>query len=811
MSNIKHLKFKTLSFNGSIKSYWTVDKESLNLSAAPKKDRKPGHSIMIVDRSGSMWNDINPLKDMLIKLLTLDEYNNSDMLVSLVSYSTAGDCQVHFERKSVKDVMKSDSPQQKEIKKINAGGLTCISQAINVAKGLIKADEATAITLHSDGYANDPGVWAEQKQIMAVCEGIKGQNVFINTVAYSPSSDFTFLSSVANAASGKCVRADNVKQVYDAMYEASAAVNGETTPPIELPIGASQYQVFVSKSKARVNGSADGLSVAGMTKDDDATVYRYREVSESEFVKSTATEDQDDAILALAKAKLSEGKINEAKVAMYSAGFDSLTEKHMRALTSPQLSSMATDIDKILLCDGDEPRSKVIKPLAGNTTVLDLIKVLEDNRDGILLNLEQLAKNYKSRGVKRVPGVRGDDGKVEKPWLDVEHTDDGGWVQMGTFDVNRNTATVNIMIVRPSRLVKTADRSPISQIAGVNVASLPTFRNFTVIGDGEITVPVMKLKFGKKSAFDAVNKLIPLNGSYDCNAEYDIALSSLPVSPYEFTGDLNDLHSAYRQILSDKVMISILSAVTKEASVDYTAEQVEELKKHYLSKSLNINLPTVTEYDDLEQALKDGRVDTRVSYKVEIGDTALLNAGRLKSANEFLDRHFAVVDSKSGQISKDKPKMEMFLDSKYTFEAKALSAKVKITEADKFCKPIFEDFLGLASNGLVKEIMARAGVKKSVMDLVRGGSVAMIEAMKVVEAHQESIYRDKISPVVFFIGATGMVPESLGAKAETADAMESKVDGLKLSKAEKEGTFFQAGDVVVSVYAKNEYFSTGKK
>ncbi len=810
MSNIKHLKFKTFTFSGTPKSYWTVDKESIDLAGAPNKDRKPGHSIMVVDRSGSMWNDINPLKDMLIKLLTLDEYNNSDMLVSLISYSTAGDCQVHFERKSVKDVMKSDSPQQKEIKKIYAGGLTCISQAINVARGLIKSDEATAITLHSDGYANDPGVWAEQKQIMAVCEGIKGQNVFINTVAYSPASDFTFLSSVANAASGKCVRADNVKQVYDAMYEASASVNGETTPPIELPIGASQYQVFVSKSKARVNGSSDGLSVAGMTKDDDATVYRYREVSESEYSKSTATEAQnDDAVLALAKAKLSEGKINDAKVAMYSSTASNLIDKHIKALTSPQLADMSKDLEDLIVKGGAQVWVAP-KALAGGSTVLDLIKVLEDNRDGILIDLGHLYDGYKSRGVKRVPGIRGDDGKIEKPWLEVEHTDDGKWVQMGTFDVNRNTATVNLMVVRPSRLVKTADRSPISQVAGISVSSLPTFRNFTIVGDGEVTVPVMRVKFGKKSAFDAVNKEIPLSGGFG-NGEYDIALSSLPVSPYEFSGDLNDLHSAYRQILSDKVMISILSAVTKEASVDYTPDQVEELKKHYLSKSLNISLPTVTEYDDLEQALKDGRVDTRVSYKVEIGDTALLNAGRLKSANEFLDRHFAVVDSKTSQISKDKPKMEMFLDSKYTFESKALSAKVKITEADKFCKPIFEDFLGLASNGLVKEILARAGVKKSVMDLVRGGSVAMIEAMKAVEAHQEAIYRDKISPMVFFIGATGMVPESLGAKAETSEAMESKVDGLKLSKAEKEGTFFQAGDVIISVYAKNEYFSTGKK
>jgi hypothetical protein len=251
--------------------------------------------------------------------------------------------------------------------------------------------------------------------------------------------------------------------------------------------------------------------------------------------------------------------------------------------------------------------------------------------------------------------------------------------------------------------------------------------------------------------------------------------------------------------------------VTKEVSSDYTPEQVEELKRHYLSKNLNLNLPTTTEYDDLDKALKDGTVDTRVSYKVEIGDTAILNLGQLRSANEFLDRHFAAVDAKTGEVVKEKPKMSMFLDPKYTFCHKKQSARAKFTEADKICKPIFEDFLGIDPNGSVKAILARAGVNKSVMDLVRGGTKAMIDAMKAVESHQEAIYRDKLSPMVFFIGATGMVPESLNAKAETAESMEAKIDGLKLSKAERDGTFFQSGDVVVSVYARNEYFSTGKK
>jgi hypothetical protein len=185
------------------------------------------------------------------------------MLISLVSYSTQGDCTLHFERVPVRDVMKAKSPQQAEIRRIHASGLTCISQAMNLAKGLVRLGEPTAIVLHSDGYANHPSVWSEQRNVSAICEGFKGQNVFVNTVAYRESSDFAFLSAVANVASGKCVKAHSVKDVYDALHDTASSVNGTVAPPILVEKRAADYVVFVSKSKTRVNGAADGLDAPG--------------------------------------------------------------------------------------------------------------------------------------------------------------------------------------------------------------------------------------------------------------------------------------------------------------------------------------------------------------------------------------------------------------------------------------------------------------------------------------------------------------------------------------------------------------------
>lgn len=806
MSN--NSKFVIYGFNGEPKQYYTVSSETIQTSNSSVKETKPGHSIIIVDRSGSMYNDIDDLKDMLIKLLTLDEYHNSNMLVSLVSYSTQGNCALHFERIPVAEVMKAKSPYQLKIKSIKANGLTCISQAMMAAKELIRNDEPTAIVLHSDGYANHPSVWSEQQSVMAICDGFKNQNVFINTVAYSDSSDFTFLSSIANAASGKCVKADSSKEVYDAFYDAASTINGSVVPPVQVETNGADYISFISKSKQRVNGGCSTLTIAGLSPDDDGTVYRYRLVDKQAYDNARCEPSQNGrCVLAFARAKLAEGRINEAKFAAYSSCIPDF-EKHFRALTGSQIAMFSKDIENVVFQSGDSSKvpDAAVRPvgLSGSTTIVKVLETLESVRSGVMLNLKHLKDHYSPRGVRRIPGIRTSTG-VEVPWLVSEETDDGIWVPMGTFDFNRNSASINMLITRPARLVKLADGRPISEVAGIDVSSLSSFHNYTIVGDGDVTVPELVVKFGSREAFDAMKSLGVVGGEFN-QEQRVIQLSSLPVTSFDFNSDLSDLKTAFRDVIGDKVVSSILSAITKETSSEYTPEQLSELKRHYLSGNLNINFPTTTEYDDLETALDDGVVDTRTSYKVNIGDAGILNTGWLYSANEFLARHFMLVGAAKAS---DKPKWTMFLNSDSRFQTKPPSAKMKLNDVDAFCKPIFEEFLGLSINGTVSKILKRAGVDKSVMDLVRGGVKALDDARHAVESHMESIYRDKLSPLVFFVGSTGLLPDCFDAKGLTSDELEAQITGLKLGKDEKDGMFFRLGDVIVSVYAKNEYYSTG--
>ena len=88
---------------------------------------------------------------------------------------------------------------------------------------------------------------------------------------------------------------------------------------------------------------------------------------------------------------------------------------------------------------------------------------------------------------------------------------------------------------------------------------------------------------------------------------------------------------------------------------------------------------------------------------------------------------------------------------------------------------------------------------------------ALSDAKKKLDARSDDVFREKLSPLVFYVGATGLLPDEIDAKALSADQLSAKYPDLALSKDEKEGTFFEIGDTILSVYAKTEYFSRDKQ
>lgn len=223
----------------------------------------------------------------------------------------------------------------------------------------------------------------------------------------------------------------------------------------------------------------------------------------------------------------------------------------------------------------------------------------------------------------------------------------------------------------------------------------------------------------------------------------------------------------------------IYEGVLKGTSETLTDEQVAELKKVYLTPSLNFSPPTMNEFADMKLAMAQGKVDTRLSYKIEIGLPWLTSMSKLKSGNEYLQRRFEVDGAETPSL--------LHLRGDGRWSEKALSSRVKLDKVDDLSFPIYQDTM-----------TDLAGASEDyIQDKRRAGQAAI-----------DAIY-SQLRPLVFYIGATGLVPDSLQATAMTGEQLMAKFPEAKLSKAEMaEGTFFVTpSGVVITVYVTSEPFA----
>jgi hypothetical protein len=815
MPTTENTKFSLRNFSGKPTKHFRVERDDLT-GQAPVAKKTPSHHILVVDRSGSMYGDLPDLKTMVEKLLTLGEFDDPTLRVSLVSYSSQGDVKLHFSRVTVADVMKASSPYLKEIRAIRATAMTCISQGLVMAETVIDDKETTCVTLHTDGFANDASPSAEARTIAATVEKLKKHpNLFVNTIAYRDWCDFNLLSSISNALSGACIQAKSIKQVYEALYNATALLAGSMAPAIEASVGNADYIAFVSKSARKVLGSEDNLVVRGLGSTDDRSVYRYFEVTEAEYAKLSCPETlgsaSADAIATYCRAQISEGHHNTAKYALVAMKSDTLLNSHYRALVSSDVATFAGAVEDTLFSATAYPLAADYGLAAKGPSVLKVLSVLDQHSKSLSVNLKVLLAGYKRRGLKKVPGVRLEDGTLQVPTVESRYrTANEEWVTVNGFELNRNTATVNMLVSQPIDLFPHGGNARIASVSGVGLDGLKSFNNYTLVSDGSLNVGQIMLKTSDKRCFRELKDLGVVTGEYAPGVVFAIDFSNLPLVDFEASFD-TVAPDEVRDLAKLTVLSKILSGMTKGESTAMTSEQIAELKKHYLTPALYFSPPTTGEHANLQDAIAQGKIDTRLSYKIDVGIPALTSVSKLKSGNEYLQRRFT--SSFHGKPVEKSNLQEILLPGT-TWEVKKLTARTQLDEVDALSFPIYEGVLGTGATAEVERVLKLAGHEdpKGFLKSLSGDHEAAVasvtDALRLVDGMIESFY-DRIRPLAFYIGATGLVPDSLNAKASAAEAFATQFPEAKLSKAEKEdGTFFTLPNgLVVTVFVKGEYFT----
>jgi len=790
-------KFALYNYSGTPTAHFIVSEMEV-----PKPVLEPtvSHHVVIVDRSGSMYGVMKDTRAMVEKVMTVEEFASSEMLATLISYSSYGDYTTHFARKKISEVLDPNTGLVDQIRGINATCLTSVSSALTEALNHVVEGETTAISVHTDGYFNDRSPATEAKLIDKWIKYVQKDfhNVFVNTISYGNCTDFKILDRIASSLSGHCISAKNVKQVYSALHDTNALLAGRVLPAIKVSAEEGSLFAFHNLTQRKVNGSTTDFAVKGVGPDDVTKLYRYRAVSAATWAKAKEPVADKPALLTpvyvYARTMLAQGKLNEAKFALMATRDTDLIETHYKALTASALAEFARELDDAI---GGVSAARFAESygLSTKTPVTEICFFIEQNKRYFTLDLPAFLHNYKRRGVSRLFGTWDDEGAFAPVDVALQPSDDAHRAPIGAFEFNNANATINMQISRRANLVNGTDAVP--EVAGTTL-NLRETRSYTIVGDGEVTAAVLPVRCSSKAVFDRLAaRLDWTDVEYDYAKVYEIQLSAHPVT--ELAGTLpfppkEALDELVRAIVCRGILTAYLGSEAR--GQEWTAEQLAELKAHCLTPSLNYSPPTASPYTDLMAAISAGEIDTRTSYNITVGNAAMVSVKSLYSANEYFARRFAVTvpgaadeeKAKDGTLAK--PKIADLRREGATYAAKTLSARTKLNAIDEIMMPIFEDFLPKT----VKDVDIEA--KKI--------------ALNVLEDAVEDHYARGLRPIAMYIGASGLVPDGWEVDTLDAEGLKARFPDIDIERKQLDGMFFVNGETVVGVFPEVSYFSTEK-
>jgi len=758
---------------------------------APSVEPEVTHHVFVVDRSGSMWNDIEGLKASIEQALAVESLLHSNVETTLISFSSHGDVTVHWSHVPADKVTELSGPYIKELRSIRATCLTGISQAMNLALDHVTPGQTTGVTLFTDGYANDPSASAENKALDAFVRRAEREfhNVFVNTIGYRDWCDWPRMNAIASALSGKCVKAGSFKDVLNAMRDTQALLAGRVRPAIRIKGETESYIFGINFATGQVNAASVGsdLVLRGVGADDRIDVFRaVKGEATYNLPKGVRVIDADDAYLAgaLALGFAGMGFVRPAKEILAASGNKTLWAEHQAAMTPTSIAAMTTDLSAWVKAgnnDGYE-MGRNMKPKYNLFDLADAINALPPRSVGI--DADAFYSVYRRRSIKKIAGTREADGSVTPPSAELVARE-GARTFIKGMTFNKSDASVQIDTEKAVWVKRLADGKVFTEVEFVSLDGLRDYRSFTVLSSGERNVDVLPIEVYTKEAWTALTPfMIPSQArDFAPGDKAKIELKRFRMEA-ETVPTPDDMLAAIKDRFTATAETKILSAMQdKAAASPFTPEQIAALKDLHLTPALYFSAPSTNHYTDKDEAIRTGKIDSFTRYKINFGTVEIPSTDEFRSGNAFLDRRYTV---EVGGATVSKPKLDTYLQGA-TYTVKPPSPKAKDTAADAVMATVADGILLAPTRMTNEEITARLREAK------RRGEKA------------DSLFQG----LVMEIGCTGLLPveiEKVAARYEPADYAAKY--GVKLGKDEQEGIFYVLDNgVVVSVTPEVSWYT----
>lgn len=615
-----------------MKSYKITDELFLNeyhFTVATKEEVKPKHQYIIIDRSGSMWHDIDHTVDIIIEYVdTLPE--GSTVSLGYFSGTSEYGLSVPYELKKEKDgIVKTVNEYRKTL------GCTNFTEILEKVKKDLRTN--SSLFFFTDGCHNCGSfsdVLKELKQLKSSldialfvgCGWINRQNMI----------------DMANEVDGSFVHMENFNSFKEVLSEFGRSVEDNTaTEEILLPGDCLNICSILGKNIVRYTKNQDSKITYKIS--DKATQVVYFTSTKPHFEETEILNTNELAARVLTYIQVQNNEVPNALKVLNVLGDKFYIRKLYNTFTQEEYAEVENELLKAIFDSRKRYKEGKVKnylPDDNEFCVLDALDVISnDNAIKIHLNDPDFTYLKISR-----PSEQQDGSKLEYP-KNIEAYANNLKYHESRLNVNLNVTYEAYVPLIPENFTKTnAINEKLEDYGFKKGQKYPVncIRNYNIILDGKLQTKKLILSRLSK---DSINKLSSILTLRD-DKKYILDMSQLSVinKSYLKTTSAKNLAAlcwkAYIKGIELSVLNNYIKVLSPQKPEDLTKQEQFLLDNFYIKKG--IYQPPVSQVESTDEYLAYEFIVKFKGWSKPTASTVInkLNEGKTLTQRELLIKPF---------------------------------------------------------------------------------------------------------------------------------------------------------------------------
>lgn len=606
-----------INVDGSIKKVVIINYENNENNEVSKINIDKLHHIHILDRSGSMYTQINNLIDNVQKTI---EVISDDDLISIIWFSSPGQY-----RTLIKGAKKTDGLNKLLDSLRSTLGTTCFSDPLKETEVIINElydlCPNISITLFTDGCPVVPWtIQEEESRIFKVLENIKNKIMSFNTIGFGNWYNKDLLLKMASFSEyGTFVHSSKIDDYLSIFNHNFEKISDVVMDSVEIVTGSADIIYLgrnftkieeLQKDKdnvmkfTRLNKKKNQFFLVGMNDKDFDFVYQGEKYSSKNFNdKGVASATINNFLYSYSYNLYYVGRREESLNIIGKIIRDKyFVDSHRNSFTSDECSKHLKSLhsaifDKTKRNINGECSSDYI-PADNSPCVMDILGFLQKN-DSFYVPFSKRVEEY-----KRITRKTTDDFNL------FNITDKEVITPFSNFVYNKEHMNLSILLNIPGT-VKLNPKSA-KEVNLPSEIDSSIFRNHTIIKDGNLNTKEIEVLLPEDLKKDIEN-IAPtivretIEKVNNDNKEYlrcVLSLDQIPIINKMYIDRSNDIKSIFDIVNSitklearQKILGYYIDKADEAASIskkkgkfkEYTLNQIKVLEEHGLDKNLIYN------------------------------------------------------------------------------------------------------------------------------------------------------------------------------------------------------------------------------